>query len=75
MNQGYKNIQRIRDTDPERTRHTLMHELGHAHGYMGDEYRTDERDLTDRGYNVNTTTQSDISILKWNHHIPDQLNV
>jgi len=75
VNQGYKNIQRIRDTDPERTRHTLMHELGHAHGYMGDEYRTDERDLTDRGYNVNTTTQSDISILKWNHHIPDQLNV
>ena len=75
VNQGYKNIQRIRDTDPERTRHTLMHELGHAHGYMGDEYRTDERDLTDRGYNVNTTTQSDLSILKWNHHIPDQLNV
>ncbi len=75
VNQGYKNIQRIRDTDPERTRHTLMHELGHAHGYMGDEYRTDERDLTDRGYKVNTTTQSDISILKWNHHIPDQLNV
>ena len=75
VNQGYKNIQRVRDTDPERTRHTLMHELGHAHGYMGDEYRTDERDLTDRGYNVNTTTQSDISILKWNHHIPDQLNV
>ena len=75
VNQGYKNIQRIRDTDPERTRHTLMHELGHAHGYMGDEYRTDERDLTDRGYNVNSTTQSDISILKWNHHIPDQLNV
>ena len=75
VNQGYKNIQRIRDTDPERTRHTLMHELGHAHGYMGDEYRTDERDVTDRGYNVNTTTQSDLSILKWNHHIPDQLNV
>ena len=75
VNQGYKNIQRIRNTDPERTRHTLMHELGHAHGYMGDEYRTDERDLTDRGYNVNTTTQSDLSILKWNHHIPDQLNV
>jgi hypothetical protein len=75
VNQGYKNIQRVRDTDPERTRHTLMHELGHAHGQMGDEYRSDERDLTDRGYNVNTTTQSDVSILKWNHHISDQLNV
>ena len=75
VNQGNKNIQRITETDPERTRHTLMHELGHAHGQMGDEYRTDERDLTDRGYNVNTTTQSDVSLLKWNHHIPDQLNV
>ena len=75
VNQGYKNIQRITANDPERTRHTLMHELGHAHGQMGDEYRTDERDLTDRGYNVNTTTQSDVSILKWNHHISDQLNV
>ena len=75
VNQGYKNIQRVRDTDPERTRHTLMHELGHAHGQMGDEYRSDERDLTDGGYNVNTTTQSDVSILKWNHHISDQLNV
>ena len=75
VNSGNKNIQRITEDDPERTRHTLMHELGHAHGYMGDEYRSDERDLTDRGYNVNTTTQSDVSLLKWNHHITDQLNV
>ena len=75
VNSGNKNIQRIREDDPERTRHTLMHELGHAHGYMGDEYRSDERDLTDNGYNVNTTTQSDVSLLKWNHHITDQLNV
>ena len=52
-----------------------MHEFGHAHGYMGDEYRSDERDLTDYGDNVNTTTQSDVSLLKWNHHITDQLNV
>tara|TARA_B100000575_G_scaffold47585_1_gene34655 strand:+ start:674 stop:2773 length:2100 start_codon:yes stop_codon:yes gene_type:complete len=75
VNLGNRNIQRITETDPERTRHTLMHELGHAHGYMGDEYRSDERDLTDYGRNVNTTTQSDVSILKWNHHISDQLNV
>ena len=75
VNSGNKNIQRIREDDPERTRHTLMHELGHAHGYMGDEYRSDERDLTDYGDNVNTTTQSDVSLLKWNHHITDQLNV
>jgi len=42
---------------------------------MGDEYRSDERDLTDGGYAVNTTTQSDVSLLKWNHHIEDLLNV
>ena len=75
VNIGNRNIQRIREDDPERTRHTLMHELGHAHGYMGDEYRSDERDLTDNGYNVNTTTQSDVSLLKWKHHLSDPLNV
>jgi len=75
VNLGNRNIQRILENDPERTRHTLMHELGHAHGFMGDEYRTDERDLSDYGRNVNTTIESDVSILKWNHHIPDQLNV
>ncbi len=75
VNQGYKNIQRIREDDPERTRHTLMHELGHAHGNMGDEYRSDERDLTDPGYKVNATTQADIYALKWKHHIDDMQNV
>ena len=75
VNQGYKNIQRIRDDDPERTQHTLMHELGHAHGYMGDEYRSDERDLTDNGNNVNTSTQSDVNLIKWTHHIDDKQNV
>ena len=75
VNSGNKNIQTVRDTNPENTRHTLMHELGHAHGYMGDEYRSDERELTDNGYNVNTTLQSDVSLLKWNHHIEDVLNV
>ena len=75
VNQGYRNIQTISETDPERTRHTLMHELGHAHGYMGDEYRSTERDLTDDGYSVNTTTQSDVSLLKWKHQIADPLDV
>ena len=47
VNLGSRNIQKIRDTDPERTSTTLMHELGHAHGYMGDEYRTDDdRDVS-----------------------------
>ena len=54
-----------------------MHELGHAHGEMGDEYRTDDdRDVSDfADLNVNTTTESTVSLLKWNHHIEDSLNV
>ena len=73
VNQGYRNIQRITDTNPEATSNTLMHELGHAHGYMGDEYRTDDdRDVSAYADdNVNTSTQSDLSLLKWNHHIED----
>ena len=47
VNLGDRNIQRILESDPERTKNTLMHELGHAHGYMGDEYRTDDdRDVS-----------------------------
>ena len=77
VNQGPNNIQYIRDSDPERTSNTLMHELGHAHGYMGDEYRTDDdRDVSRfADSNPNTSTQNDVSLLKWNHHISDQLNV
>ena len=77
VNQGPNNIQYIRDSDPERTSTTLMHELGHAHGYMGDEYRSDDdRDVSQfADSNPNTSTQSDVSLLKWNHHISDQLNV
>ena len=77
VNLGYKNIQKIRDTNPESTSTTLMHELGHAHGYMGDEYRTDDdRDVSQYAdLNVNTSTQSDLSLLKWHHHIDDLANV
>ena len=77
VNLGSRNIQKITDDDPEATSHTLMHELGHAHGNMGDEYRTDDdRDVTAYAdNNVNTTTQADISFLKWNHHIKDLTNV
>jgi hypothetical protein len=77
VNLGYRNIQRILESDPERTKNTLMHELGHAHGYMGDEYRTDD----DRDVNayaddsVNTTTQSDVALVKWNHQIENLTNV
>ena len=73
VNLGNTNIQEIKP----RTEYTLMHELGHAHGEMGDEYiTTDDRDVSafaDR--NINTTTQSDPSLLKWKHHIEDMLNV
>ena len=77
VNLGNRNIQPVRENNPERTSTTLMHELGHAHGEMGDEYRTDDdRDVS--GYadlNVNTTTESTVDLVKWNHHIEDFLNV
>ena len=71
VNLGNRNIQPIRENNPERTSTTLMHELGHAHGEMGDEYRTDDdRDVSAYAdYNVNTTTESTVSLVKWNHHI------
>ena len=77
VNSGNKNIQPIRENNPERTSNTLMHELGHAHGEMGDEYRTDDdRDVSEwADFNVNTTTESTVSLVKWNHHIEDSLNV
>jgi hypothetical protein len=77
VNLGDRNIQRILESDPERTKNTLMHELGHAHGYMGDEYRTDDdRDVSEYADDsINTTTQSDVSSVKWNHKIEDLNNV
>ena len=73
VNLGNTNIQPI----GSRTAYVLMHELGHAHGEMGDEYLSDDdRDvsaLADR--NVNTTTQSDPSLVKWKHHINDLTSV
>ena len=73
VNLGNTNIQEIKP----RTEYTLMHELGHAHGEMGDEYiTTDDRDVSqwaDR--NVNTTTQADPALVKWKHHISDLMNV
>ena len=73
VNLGNTNIQPI----GSRTEYVLMHELGHAHGEMGDEYISDDdRDVSfwaDR--NVNTTTQSDPSLVKWRHHINDLTNV
>ena len=77
VNLGNRNIQRIRDTNPERTSTTLMHELGHAHGYMGDEYRSDDdRDVSAYAdLNINTSTQGNATVVKWNHHFEDSLNI
>ena len=77
VNLGNRNIQPIRDDNPERTSTTLMHELGHAHGEMGDEYRTDDdRDVSQwADFNINTTTESSVELVKWNHHIEDPLSV
>ena len=60
-----------------RTAYVLMHELGHAHGEMGDEYLSeDDRDVSEfADMNVNTTTQSDPSLVKWKHHINDLTDV
>ena len=73
VNLGNTNIQEIKP----RTEYTLMHELGHAHGEMGDEYLTsDDRDVSYwADLNVNTTTQSNPNLLKWKHHIADIMNV
>ena len=77
VNQGSKNIQPIRANDPTRTKNTLMHELGHAHGYMGDEYRTtDDRDVSFYAdLNPNTTTEPQPANVKWRYHIDDITNV
>ena len=73
VNLGNTNIQNI----GARTEFTLMHELGHAHGEMGDEYLEKHgrnvANYSDR--NVNTTTQSDPSQVKWKHWIDDLTNV
>jgi len=73
VNLGNTNIQEIKP----RTEYTLMHELGHAHGEMGDEYITsDDRDVSYwADLNVNTTTQSNPNLLKWKHHVADLMNV
>lgn len=57
---------------------TFMHELGHSHALLGDEYtNTDDRDYTisESNYSPNTTTTSDVYNLKWNHWINDLTNV
>ena len=57
---------------------TFMHEFGHSHALLGDEYISDDdRSFTnsEANYSANTTTNSDVYSLKWNHWIDDLTNV
>ena len=66
--QGSVNIQPI----SSRSRNVVMHELGHSHGYMGDEYDSGgERTFAEwyGDWSVNTTTVFDPNAVKWKHHI------
>ena len=73
VNLGNTNIQEI----GSRAHFTVMHELGHAHGEMGDEYLEKHgRDVARyKNNNVNTTTQADPAQVKWKHWIDDLTNV
>ncbi len=66
--QGSVNIQPI----SSRSRNVVMHELGHSHAYMGDEYDSGgERTFVEwyGNWAVNTSTVNDPNLVKWNHHI------
>ena len=57
---------------------TFMHEFGHSHALLGDEYiNEDDQDVSssDADYSPNLTTTSDVYNLKWNHWINDLTNV
>ncbi len=66
----------------ERTARTFMHELGHAHANLGDEYSADgEREYTseeveDYSYwDMNVAVEDDPNLIKWSHFILDKTNV
>ena len=67
--QGSVNIQPI----SSRSRNVVMHELGHSHGYMGDEYDSGgERTAGSEwwgDWSINTTTVINPNLVKWKHHI------
>ena len=72
--QGAVNIQPL----SPRTSEIVQHELGHSHGFMGDEYDSrGERTFPSwyAEFTVNTTAVSDPSIVKWNHFIDDMTYV
>lgn len=72
--QGDINIQQL----SSRTDEVVMHELGHSHGYMGDEYDSGSEygeDLPRADTYVNTTSVSDSSLVKWKHFFDDPNNI
>lgn len=72
--QGDINIQQLSSGTDE----VVMHELGHSHGYMGDEYDSGSEygeDLPRADTYVNTTSVSDSSLVKWRHFFDDPNNI
>ena len=72
--QGDINIQQLSSGTDE----VVMHELGHSHGYMGDEYDSGSEygeDLPRADTYVNTTSVSDSSLVKWKHFFDDPNNI
>ncbi len=72
--QGAVNIQPISPRSAE----IVQHELGHSHGFMGDEYDSrGERSFPSwyAEFSVNTTAVSDPNLVKWSHFIEDFENV
>ncbi len=72
--QGSVNIQPISSRSAE----IVQHELGHSHGFMGDEYDSrGERSFPSwyAEFSVNTSAVSDPSLVKWNHFIEDMTNI
>ncbi len=66
--QGATNIQPISSSSKD----VVMHELGHSHGFMGDEYDSGGERTFDEWYGdwgINTTTVSDPNLVKWKHLI------
>jgi hypothetical protein len=60
------------------TYQVFMHEFGHSHALLGDEYISDDDQDTsssEADYSPNLTTTSDVYNLKWNHWINDLTNV
>ena len=66
----------------ERTARTFMHELGHAHANLGDEYSADgereytEEEVEDYSYwDMNVAVEDDPNLIKWSHFITNKTSV